>query len=243
MVGNIIEPLNIASGGGSFDPDNYFDPSTHIATEANFIKLLEDGYYEKQLIGYKVNLPNSLVYNNWPYIIIDVNHDSQNTGQTNCYDLMSEYCFKYQIFGQSIDYRTSSVRDYLNNTYFPALDSSFKDHVLNIVYDYENSKYSDDKIVLPSYTEVNGKTTPNTEQFSIVEGTEYSCFPDISSRIKIQSGTSIARRWWTRSKYRQSGYNTLVWEVLASGNMAGESVSDGGTSSSPIFVSPIMRVR
>ena len=26
MVGNIIEPLNIASGGGSFDPDNYFDP-------------------------------------------------------------------------------------------------------------------------------------------------------------------------------------------------------------------------
>ena len=162
MIGNVIAPLE-----GVYippDPDDFFDATTHTATEADFIRFLEAGgkYDDNSLIGYKVILSNTVNYNNGVWVIVDVNHDSENTGQSNCYDLVSQDCFYSTTFGSSQNWRSSTLRTWLNNTLYPGFSNDFKSHILNLKYNSQGTWYNDDKIILPSYKEVNGGTS--TEQ-------------------------------------------------------------------------------
>ena len=221
MIGNIKRYNGMSSGGGGgFDPDDYFDPTTHIATEANFIKLLEDGFYEESLIGYKVQLSQtSGYYNNGIWVIADVNHDSENTGQTNCYDLISQDCFYSTKFGSNQNWRSSTPRTYLNGDFYSGFSSAFKAHMICPKYKSQSTWYTDDYVILPSKVEVNGGTSTTDS-----EGVAYPIFTGTAgtgsntSRIKYQSGTSTARNWWTRSRHTSD--STGVWIVGSGGSMS-----------------------
>ena len=217
-----------------YNPDSAFDPDTHVATEASFIQLLEHGVYDSKYIGYKVQLGNSVDYNNGLWVIADVNHDSANTSQSNCYDLISEGCFHNGGFsGSSQNWRDSTSRTWLNNTFYPGFSTEFKNHILNPKYNSQGTWYIDDKIILPSFTEVNG-TTGAPDTYFVVEGTAYPIFTDDASRIKYQSGTSTARSWWTRSHCTNS--IDYVWFATTAGSMNYRFYSNS------YYLAPLMRV-
>lgn len=177
------------------NPDDCFDPDTHIATEENFIKFLECGVYDSKYIGYKVQLGNSVEYNNRLWVIADVNHDSANTGQTDCYDLISQDCFHSIIFGSSNTWRESSPRTWLNNSFYPGFSTDFKTHMLNPKYNSQGTWYNDDKIIIPSFIEVNGTTGTSSRDYD-TEGIPYPIFTDNNSRVKNPS----YNYWETRSR-------------------------------------------
>ena len=170
-----------------------FDPTTHIATESNFIELLENGVYDSNYIGYKVQLSNTVDYNNGLWVIADVNHDSSNVGQINYYDLISQDCFYNTTFGNDMYWRNSTPRTWLNNTFYPGFSSDFKSRMLDIKYNSNGTWYNDDKIIIPSCTELN-----YTDESTLTEGVAYPIFTDGNSRIKNAYGGSSAA-WQVRT--------------------------------------------
>ena len=216
--------------GDSDNPDDYFDPSTHIATEENFIAFLEAGgkYDDKSLVGYKVQLSNSVDYNNRLWVIADVGH---HVDQPNTYDLISEKCFNYMRFSGNTQYwRDSDARSWLNNTFYNGFSENFKSHMNNIIYDSNGGTYNDDKIILPSLTEVNG-----TDYYFVVEGTAYPIFTDNNSRIKYLTTFSNYGSWWTRS--RDTAIASRVFYIDRDG-----SVSKAFEFSNNNTLSPVLRV-
>ena len=214
MVGNIIAPDYVYGSGGSID--DYFDPVTHIATEENFIKFLQTGTYTEDVIGYYVTLSNSVELNGSKWIIADVNHDSS---QPNTYDLISvDLTSNTYTFGSSQIYRDSTVRSWLNNNFYLGFSDAFKARMVNITYASNGSTYSDDKVTIPSFTEVNGNVPSDYSSYTVVEGTKYPIFnAGSSSRIKYTFGTASTYYWWTRS--RNTGNSTNVWDVNTDGSM------------------------
>lgn len=215
-----------------YDPDSAFDPVTHVATEAAFIQLLQHGVYDSKYIGYKVQLGNSVDYNNRLWVIADVNHDSANTGQTDCYDLISEDLPKKTYKFSDQYWRNTTVRTWLNNTFYNGFSNEFKNHMLNINYNSNNSWYNDDYIILPSYIEVNGGTSTYQKDL----GVAYPIFTDDSSRIKAYIvGTTNYGEWWTRTQYTNISNN--VWRATTSGKIQYYYISNSG-----IYLAPLMRV-
>jgi hypothetical protein len=213
-----------------YDPDSAVDPVTHVATEASFIQLLQHGVYDSKYIGYKVQLGNSVDYNNGLWVIADVNHDSENTGQTDCYDLISEDCFHGGVFSSSgNNWRSSDLRTWLNTTFYNGFSENFKSHMNNITYDSNGGTYTDDKIISPSFTEVKG----GTSSYAITEGTAYPIFTNGNSRKKYKTGTTSYVDWWTRTPYTTS---SNVWIVYSTGG-----ISDAGYLTGK-YLAPLMRV-
>ena len=212
MIGNVIAPLE--GHKVPVNPDNYFDPTTHIATEANFIAFLNTGTYTEDVIGYKVTLSNSSAYNGGTWIIADVNHDSGNTGQTGCYDLISQDCINPgSSFGNTQYWRSSNVRTWSNGTFYSGFSSNLKNRLMNPKYNSDGSWYTDDIVIIPSFIEVNG-TTGTSETNYVTEGVAYPIFTDDNSRIKNQFNSS-AYYWWTRS--RCTSDSGRVWFVYTTG--------------------------
>lgn len=232
MIGSIILPYKAPIIPP--DPKDFFDPETHIATEANFIKLLEAEIYSDEIIGYKVQLSNSTDYNNGLQVIADVNHDSANTGQTNCYDLISQDAFYYYSFYNTYgnpSQRGSGCysRTQLNETFYPGFNIDFKSHIIKPKYNSMNTQYNDDQIILPSAVEVgNNQYAQGSDQ-----GVIYPIFNNTTNRIKNQYGTSTACNQQTRTYYRS--YDGL-YVILANGNYEGYS----GTSYQ--YHAPVIRV-
>ena len=235
MIGVIKRP-NVSA---SKNPDDYFDPTTHTATEENFIKFLQVGVYTSDIIGYKVQLSNTVDYNNNIWIIADVNHDSTNTGQNGCYDLISESCFSPQTFGSDTTYRNSNVRTWLNETFYNGFNSNFKSHMLNIKYNSQGSWYADDKIILPSFIEVNGTTGSADSAYDSTEGVAYPIFTDNNSRIKNQFNSSAYERYWTRTRYYYNSWwvTDNVCYIYVDGS------PQNSRSSSTFYLAPVLRVQ
>ena len=206
---------------GKKNPDDYFDPVTHIATEENFIKFLECGVYDSKYIGYKVQLGNSVDYNNGLWVIADVNHDSANTGQTNCYDLISEDCFHSTAFGSNQNWRSSTPRTWLNDTFYLGFSAEFKNHILNPKYNSQGIWYTDDKIIIPSVIEANISEYSNLD----IEGVSYPIFTDNTSRIKKEFG-GTDNWWWLRT--RRTDLSSRDWFVYASGAFGTTDSSSSG---------------
>ena len=216
-----------------YNPDSAFDPVTHIATEAAFIQLLQHGVYDSKYIGYKVQLGNSVDYNNGLWIIADVNHDSANTGQTNCYDLISEKVFGERTYSSgSTWWNNSTIRTYLNSTFYDGFGTDIKTHILSMKYK-SNSSWYNDNIIIPSCKEVN-----ITSGISTVEGTQYPIFTDNNSRIKsIFNSTGINNEWWTRTMNYESDYGNYMIKIV---------YRDGSPQSMYYYynfhIAPLMRV-
>ena len=213
-----------------YDPDSAFDPVTHIATEAAFIQLLQHGVYDSKYIGYKVQLGNSVDYNNGLWVIADVGHHAD---QPNTYDLIPQDVFYSMAFGSSPYWRNCNVRTWLNDTFYNGFSNDFKDHMNNITYDSNGTTYNDDKVILPSFTEVNG-TTGTTSTSYVAEGTAYPIFTDNNSRKKYQAGTGSYRSYWIRS--RSTSGSIIVWCVGNDGRIYGDSFGNG------YYLAPLMRV-
>lgn len=229
MVGIIVSPNE-----PDYNPDNTFDPITHVATEANFIKLLNYGVYDSNYIGYKVQLSNSVDYNNGLWVIADVNHDSTNTGQTNCYDLISEDIFNERTFSSSSNiWRNSDIRTWLNNTFYSGFSTSFKARMDNMVYVSNGNTYNDDKMIIPSFTEVNGNYPIDYSSDSAVEGTTYPILTN-NDRRKYAAGTTTYRTWWTRS--RRLSNTVRVWFVATAGDIGSYNYDYS------YYLAPLMRV-
>ena len=180
-----------------FDPDACFDEN-NTATEENFIKLLEHGVYDSKYIGYFVTLSNSVDYNGGKWVIADVNHDSTNTGQTNCYDLVSLDIFYATTYsGEDNVWRTSYPRTWLNNTFYPGFGNDIKLRILNIKYYSKNAWYNDDKVIMPSCDELN----LTTAQYKDTEGIPYPIFTDNASRKKRPYDSSSYEYYWTRTRW------------------------------------------
>ena len=195
--------------------DEYFDPDTHIATEENFIRFLQAGIYTEDVIGYKVRLQNqSTEYDNGLWIIADVNHDSANTGQTDCYDLISEQCFHPTTFSdsKSDNWRNSNIRSWLITQYVSMFDGGIENHIMNLKYNSRGVWYTNDNIIIPSYKELNG-----TSSYQDNEGVPYPIFADNNARIKYGFDTGDAQIWYTRS--RSTAYlGDTVWRVVKAGS-------------------------
>lgn len=194
----VILPNEMDDGSGN--PDDYFDPVTHIATEFNFIRFLRAGgkYDDDTVVGYKVILSNSVDYNDGLWVIADVNH---NPDQTNTYDLIAEEAFgimQFETNDTGNRWRNSTLRTWLNDTYYNGFSSSFRRHMLQMVYPSFDgttvTNYNDDFVILPSGAEIGLSDVEVT-----AEGTKYPIFTDNASRIKNTFGTVSSANWWVRS--------------------------------------------
>lgn len=202
--------------GEPFDPDSVFDPVTHTATEAGFLELLAHHVYDSKYIGYFVTLGNSVAYNNGLWIIADVNHDSTNTGQTDCYDLISLNCFdpgNNVYSSSSYLWRNSTVRTWLNNTFYTGFGADFKPHLLSIKYNSENTWYVDDKVILPSALELGGSNNVaiNSDvsvKYPIFTPSEF--YADNASRVKTEQGSITSHGYWSRTYFKVSGSKSVA---------------------------------
>lgn len=214
------------------NPDDYFDPVTHIATEENFIKFLNARIYTADVIGYKVILSQSSgYYNDGTWVIADVNHDSS---QNNSYDLIAESAFYARVFTDNSNnkvWRTCSLRTWLNNDFCNGFSANLKSHMLNIRYDSDNNSYNDDKVILPSFIEINGSTGTTNVNYRN-EGTQYPIFTDNDSRKKKYNTTNSAK-WWTRSINTYN--NEYIWCVVESGGLESKRYSDNSNRLAPVI--------
>lgn len=185
----------------SGNPDDYFDPVTHIATEENFIKFLDCGVYDSKYIGYGVLFDNMGLWT-----IADVNHDSVHTGQTNCYDLVSSGLYNFYsrkwAEDQFTNYYESNIRNYINARY-SSFSNDIMPRLMKLKYNSANTWYDTDYIVVPSQKEVGGSAQSGFPS----EGIRYPIFEytdgATSTRVKSYSGNSY---WWTRTAQERSSY-------------------------------------
>ena len=205
--------------------DLYFDPETHTATEEDFIRFLDLGLYTKRAIGYKTVLSSNTPayeYRNGTWIISDVNHDYNNTGQYGCYDLINEYGFLKAFDANNHNWRDSDIRTWLNNTFYNGFSNEFKNRVMNIKYKSEDSWYNDDKIILLSFTEVNGDSSSigSAEDF-IIEGTPYPVFTNDDSRKRMRFIHYNYYFWFLRSRYIGQYYSDFyIYSVTGAGSFS-----------------------
>lgn len=194
--------------------NKYFDPETHIATEENFIKLLDKKIYSKELIGYKVVVYNTLIGKLITFTIADVNHE-QNYLEGGYYDLIADGCFYLTNFGESNHYADSNIREWLNGNFlegFRESNSEFYNHLWSFIYKEDDAVYSD-IVMIPSITELGFEGYDEYDG-----GIPYPIFKDNESRIMNILGKNKKGHYWTRSR-RTSG-SSYVWCVDTDGSMS-----------------------
>lgn len=204
-----VKPWYKKSGG---NPDDYFDPVTHIATESNFIKFLDCGVYDSKYIGYGVQFDDLGLWT-----IADVNHDSTNTGQANCYDLISG-CYNFYLTkwaaDRNTDYYASNIRTYINARY-DLFSNDIKSRLMKLKYKSVNTWYDTDYIVVPSLIEVGGSAQSGYPS----EGIRYPIFAYTNgatdTRVKTYNGRVP---WWTRTAQERSSYKN-TYRVTDTGSL------------------------
>lgn len=193
--------------------NKYFDPETHIATEEDFIKLLDNKIYSKELIGYKVVVYNTLIGKLITFTIADVNHNNENDPNGGNYDLIADKCFHLTNFGESNRYSDSNIREWLNSNFlegFKESNSEFYNHLCSFIYEEDGTVYSD-IVMIPSISELGfGYDSDH-------DGIPYPIFKDKESRIMNILGKNEKGYYWTRSR-DSSSYNN-DWYVTTNGCM------------------------
>ena len=130
------------------------------------IKICKNGWFYPFFIGSDVIINNSVASSNI-YQIIDMGHDDSG----NTFDLISKSAITKQAFGSNQIYANSSIRTWLNNTYYNGFSDDIKEHMTTMtVRSNDTNLY--DKVKLPSYTEYGYTTYNNIAQK--VEGTKYN---------------------------------------------------------------------
>ena len=174
------------------------DPTKMELSQDEFIAICDQGLQSMMSIGAIIHMNN---YYCTDYEVIDVNHD----GTSNTVDVMAHTQVANMIFGNTADYETSSIRTWINSTYFESFDYEIRElaKIMRIQYTKPNqssSMYLTDKVKLLGWTELGINS-------SFIEGSRYPVFPSASA------GSSIVERWrgpgnygnasnyWLRSMY------------------------------------------
>ena len=143
--------------------------------------------------------------------------------------------FHQAYFGGTSTWRNSTVRTWLNSTFYPGFSSDFKSRMLQIKYNSQKEWYNDDYIILLSFNEVNNGGTASA--YSDNEGLPYPIFTNDTSRKKYAfGGDGSYNRWWTRSRTNSGKYN--AYYVSNSG-----SLSYGDAASLQNYLAPLIRVQ
>ncbi len=208
------------------NPDDYFDPVTHIATEENFIKFLDCGVYDSKYIGYGVTLGNSYENDGGLWKIIDVNHDSSNTLQTDCYDLMStEVVLK--INDAQINWASSTTRSKLNGDFYNGFSSAFKNRIMPLVYNYRMN-WQSDYLINPSNTELTGADS--------YYGREGKLYEALNNDYKRKMDDTYR----TRTPYEPQSYYQFLYVVYTNGGVGYKNITNSADRTGS---APIMRVQ
>lgn len=235
-------------GQEDIDFRRFFDPETHIATEEQFIKFLNSKIRTKDVIGYKVKVsfrdhwshgtsfdkPHII---NYIFTIADLDHDCENIGYKGYYDLICTTVIDEQKFGDSDDYTSSDIREWLNVNFYTSISDNLKAHMLRIKYKYNDTWYDNDRLVIPSATEL-GLGIEN--DFIPEEGAIYPIFTaDSKSRIRHIFNDSERGVYWTRTyaKYESATYAGAALIVVTVNGMMGSSDYDRYN-----YILPIIRV-
>ena len=172
-------------------------------TEADMLKILNNGWYYRIFVGSEVQLNNSTATTNI-YQIIDMNHDNTN----NTFDLMSKYTVKDNVtFGQNQYYNNaSSPRVWLNGDYYNGFSTDIKNHMQTMAVAWNNTTLND-KVKLPSVTEL-GFAGASTSWN--IEGAPY--YINLNPRKVI---ANIQPYCWTRTTLLYAA--NYLWAMQTSG--------------------------
>ena len=164
MAERLCNLKKYSQGGGSSELEELLAKSQ--LTESDMIKILDKGWFYSAFIGSEVVIDNSSALSN-VYQIIDLGHD--NSG--NAFDLMAKTSvYTATTFGSSENYSASSIRTWLNGTYYDGFSADMQSHIVTMVVNSNNTTLND-KVKLPSYTEYGFSSYNGNVQ--IVEGTVY----------------------------------------------------------------------
>ena len=159
--------------------------------------------------GKKITISNSVTSKYSTWIIADFNHD--NTSNT-CDVVQANTVYTTQFDTSTVYYSDSSVRTWLNDTYYNRFSTNIRNKLQPMsVFSDNYTLY--DKVKLLSFTEVNGSagSTITIPGDYPVEGSQYPIFTDNNSRKRTGSNTF----WWLRSRF-DSG---RVWRVYDDGSV------------------------
>lgn len=147
------------------------------------------------------------------WIVVAKNHyDNPNNSVTV---ISNELIGKYTFANKNdSNYRDSDIRIWLNDMFYSSFSIDFKNLVLttkvpNVAYG-DNSYITDDKVFLPSQTELGGGSS-----YTYDIGKDWGYFRNDSSRIARINGNIW--RYWTRSPY--SGNSSNVHYVYSDGGL------------------------
>lgn len=137
--------------------------------------------------------------------------------------LLSEDCVSQEKWNanNTNNYSSSTIRTYLNSTVLKGFSQKIKNAITMPdlpCHDNSTPKTLNDKIWLPSYTEV-GYTAG---QYSPVEGSVFDYYNGATNSKRIKKFNNNAVYWWLRTPYTSGTAN--AWYVDRGGSADGSSV-------------------
>ena len=139
-------------------------------TEAEFLQIIADGNQDKMRVGATITLSNTYCST---YEVIGTNFNST----TGTVDIMAHTQVNKLKFDGSGKYTNSTVRTWINGTYFNAFSANIRNaaKTMNVQYYYDSYSYSvSDKVKLLSVTEL-GATGTNVPTYHD-GGEKYAAF-------------------------------------------------------------------
>lgn len=200
QVGLILSDLDTGNGAsGPYDPNN--------PTLSGLKKALAAENYNVFPIGTKV-LDSSDAENPWVVAHYGSAKDANNEEVRGVY-LIKKYALSDSLAFASAkksDYSTSTIKDYLTNTYYPALPEEWKESITEIKIPYYNGSTLitlNEKVWLMSVTELYGVNQEEEgEAFQYWKNkTDLASAKNETSLRIIQDKTGEGVNVWTRSRY------------------------------------------
>lgn len=141
--------------------------------------------------------------------------------------LQSEDCVSTEEWNANgkNNYSTSTIRTYLNSTALKGFSQKIQNAITTpnlSCHDNTDEKILNDKIWLPSYTEV-GDTTG---EYSPVEGSVFNYYVGAVNSKRIKKFNNKAVYWWLRTP--NTNNTNSVWSVTSRGSVDNYIVTYGG---------------
>ena len=188
------------------------DPTKSSFTEAEFLTVIAEGNQAHMTIGATITLSNTYCST---YEVIGVNHD----GTSGTVDIMAHTQVGNQQFGSSQVYSSSSIRTWINGTYFNAFSDNIRNAAKTMSVVTNGSATANDKVKLLSMTEIGATNTyAPTGEGSLYTGvfTPNPSSTATTNRWRVAGTYGNTRYYWLRSR---STYGTTdVWYVRSDGN-------------------------
>lgn len=142
--------------------------------------------------------------------------------------LLSEKLVSSQVWSSSGRnyYTTSNIRSYLNSTVLKGFSQAIQSAIATTTvscHDYTTDKTVNDKIWLPSFTQMGFPSNGYAPE----EGTVFEYFNGADNLKRIKSYSNGANSWWwLRTPY--TDYSSYAWDVNSDGSQDSSYVASSG---------------